>query len=109
MKHCRHGHQVRLLEVIDDPHQDKIYMGKHFSSNQISRYSFCATLSCHHVYSERAVPSIPFFGSLSSPTYLTFCLQPWNIYQVDKFDGQMKKTNPASWLTKRDVLFETLL
>jgi serine/threonine protein kinase len=29
MKKCRHGHIVRLLEVIDDKLNDRIYMGKH--------------------------------------------------------------------------------
>jgi hypothetical protein len=29
MKKCRHGHVVRLLEVIDDKLNDRIYMGKH--------------------------------------------------------------------------------
>ena len=28
MKKCRHGHIVRLLEVIDDKLNDRIYMGK---------------------------------------------------------------------------------
>jgi [calcium/calmodulin-dependent protein kinase] kinase len=28
MKKCRHGHVVRLLEVIDDKLNDRIYMGK---------------------------------------------------------------------------------
>ena len=28
MKKCRHGHVVRLLEVIDDKLKEKIYMGK---------------------------------------------------------------------------------
>jgi len=28
MKQCRHGHVVRLLEVIDDKLKEKIYMGK---------------------------------------------------------------------------------
>lgn len=30
MKKCRHPNVVRLLEVIDDPQQDKIYMGIQF-------------------------------------------------------------------------------
>ncbi len=29
MKKCRHPNIVRTLEVIDDPRQDKIYMGMH--------------------------------------------------------------------------------
>jgi hypothetical protein len=32
MKKCRHGHVVRLLEVIDDKLNDRIYMGKHLVS-----------------------------------------------------------------------------
>lgn len=28
MKRCCHANQVRLLEVIDDPQHDKIYLGK---------------------------------------------------------------------------------
>jgi serine/threonine protein kinase len=31
MKKCRHPHIVRLLEVIDDPQQEKIYMGESFT------------------------------------------------------------------------------
>lgn len=28
MKTCRHPHHVRLLEVIDDPRNDKVYLGE---------------------------------------------------------------------------------
>lgn len=39
MKKCRHGHIVRLLEVIDDKLNDRIYMGKHspslFAANSV--------------------------------------------------------------------------
>ncbi|TFK73989.1 kinase-like protein [Pluteus cervinus] len=32
MKRCRHPHHVRLLEVIDDPHQEKIYLAMEYLS-----------------------------------------------------------------------------
>ena len=28
MRNCRHANIVRLFEVIDDPQQDKIYLGR---------------------------------------------------------------------------------
>jgi len=37
MKKCRHGHVVRLLEVIDDKLKEKIYMGKYISFSIINK------------------------------------------------------------------------
>lgn len=39
MKKCRHGHIVRLLEVIDDKLNDRIYMGKRILHRSLPRPS----------------------------------------------------------------------
>jgi len=45
MKKCRHGHVVRLLEVIDDKLNDRIYMGEPF---------------CYFLWSQTTVLSVYF-------------------------------------------------
>ena len=50
MKKCRHGHIVRLLEVIDDKLNERIYMGKHTRIYDcMQRQSLpCASLACFY-------------------------------------------------------------
>ena len=44
MKKCRHLHVVRLLEVIDDKLNDRIYMGEHiFISRGIGESVYLST------------------------------------------------------------------
>jgi hypothetical protein len=39
MKKCRHANIVRLFEVIDDPQQDKIFLGEAWSRSILTRYA----------------------------------------------------------------------
>jgi serine/threonine protein kinase len=86
MRKCRHPNLVRLLEVIDDPQQEKIYIGKTRCFINLALWSF---LECPILFlSGQRLRNI-----YSCHSVTTFFPQSWNTFQEDLWNGQIPITS----------------